>query len=247
MSKECHCEIERDAWRAHCAIDWIRCLIAYGQCDVVSIRDWAVQWLLRSNELRFLWHHECKVDLEDLRAIVSTEELWEKSNDAFETFFLSRLLVQEIVVEEIVDVIIVDLHEGDKEKIRTILVQLGIPHRCRVQRTSLRHSIDKRISAVNWDRRRLLLRSLIVTDFSSLSIEKNLGFVLNLITILSIRSKQLKSRDEDLRRDVCSILTNFLPRWGPIELKTTSKDRGINPGLFNGPIIVYVFPEPVMP
>lgn len=32
-----------------------------------------------------------------------------------------------------------------------------------------------------------------------------------------------------------------------MELKITSNERGINPGLFGGPIIVYVFPEPVMP
>ncbi len=33
-------------------------------------------------------------------------------------------------------------------------------------------------------------------------------------------------------------LTYFFPRYGPIELKTTSNERGIKPGLFNGPIIV---------
>jgi hypothetical protein len=42
-------------------------------------------------------------------------------------------------------------------------------------------------------------------------------------------------------------LTYFLPRYDPIELKITSNERGIKPGLFNGPIIVYVLPEPVIP
>ena len=32
-----------------------------------------------------------------------------------------------------------------------------------------------------------------------------------------------------------------------MELKSTSKERGIKPGFVKGPIIVYVFPEPVIP
>ena len=41
--------------------------------------------------------------------------------------------------------------------------------------------------------------------------------------------------------------THLLPRRGAIELKMSSNERGINPGLFNGPIIVEVLPEPVIP
>jgi hypothetical protein len=33
-------------------------------------------------------------------------------------------------------------------------------------------------------------------------------------------------------------LTYFFPRYGPTELKITSNERGIKPGLYNGPIIV---------
>ena len=45
------------------------------------------------------------------------------------------LLVENVIVEQIINIIVVNFNECDKNKIRAVFVQLRIPNRCHIEQT----------------------------------------------------------------------------------------------------------------
>ena len=121
---------------------WILYSTVCERFDDVSNPCSTVRWLLHWIELRSLSHLECTDDHGDLLATVSTALPCERKRDELcclsHSSVVGLLLVQKIIIEQIVDIVVVDFHEGHKDEIRTVFVQMWIEQRCVVKCSSTR-------------------------------------------------------------------------------------------------------------